>query len=168
MKQDLQYTLVKTRAATTDLSQLTSTEKTRVLLTLKEILQEQKDEIFKANKKDITAAKIAGKNEAFIDRLTFTEKNFKSMLDQVTQIAQMEDSLGEIMEKRTIADGVLLQKIRVPLGVIGIIYESRPNVTIDVFALCFKSGNACVLKGGSDAIHSNRVLVNCIGPVSYT
>jgi len=162
MKQDLQITLAKTKAATTILSQLSSSEKTNVLMSLKKFLQDQKTEIFKANQKDIFAAKNTGKNEAFIDRLTFTDKNFVSMLSQVTQIAHLDDSLGEIMEKRTIADGVLLEKIRVPLGVIGIIYESRPNVTIDVFALCFKTGNACVLKGGSDAIHSNRVLINCI------
>lgn len=161
-KLDLPELLKKTKQSTPMLAQLSPAQRNDVLATLIKILKEQKEKIFTENKKDIIQAKKNGKNAAFIDRLSLTDKNFEAMVEQVEQIASSEDLLGETIEKKTIAGGVELKKIRVPLGIIAIIFESRPNVTVDVFALCFKSGNACVLKGGSDAILSNKALINCI------
>src|SRR6185503_13228555 len=107
-------------------------------------------------------AQANGRNAAFINRLTFTDKTFDAMLKQVTDIARSKDVLGRILEKKKIAGGVRLEKVSVPLGVLAVIYEARPNVTIDVAALCLMSGNACVLKGGSDALKTNTILVECV------
>jgi glutamate-5-semialdehyde dehydrogenase len=162
MNQNLQSLLKTIKETTVVLGQLLPAQKKKALLSLKKILQARKVDIFVENKKDIERAGQKGKNAAFVDRLTFTDKIFASMLDSLSEIADLDDPLGEIIEQRIISNGVTFQKVRVPLGVAGIIYESRPNITIEVFALCFKSSNACVLKGGTDAIRSNRILFRCI------
>jgi len=133
-----------------------------VLRTLASNLKQEKKRILAENEKDVRAASMGGRNDAFINRLTLTDAAFDSMLKQVQTISNSRDVLGTILEKRIIAGGVRLEKVSVPLGVIGIIYESRPNVTIDVAALCIMSGNAAVLKGGSDALNTNRILSKCV------
>ena len=115
-----------------------------------------------ANAKDVAAAKSNGLDAASIDRLTLTEKTIKGMAEGLRQIAALPDPIGEISDMKYRPSGIQVGKMRVPLGVIGIIYESRPNVTADAAGLCLKSGNACILRGGSEAIHSNQAIAACV------
>lgn len=154
--------LRKTKRAAQKVATLSAQEKNAALVALVKILKENKLSIDAENKKDMARARKNNRTSAFVDRLTITPKRFAEMLRQLKTIARLPDPVGELIEQRTLKNGVLLHKVRVPLGVIGIIYESRPNVTIDVAALCLKSGNACVLKGGTDSLKSNRALVACI------
>jgi len=114
------------------------------------------------NAKDVAAAKQNGLDEASIDRLTLTEKTVKGMAEGLRQIAALPDPIGEISDMKYRPSGIQVGKMRVPLGVIGIIYESRPNVTADAAGLCLKSGNSCILRGGSEAIHSNQAIAACV------
>jgi len=114
------------------------------------------------NTKDVAAAKQNGLDDASIDRLTLTEKTVKGMAEGLRQIAALPDPIGEISDMKYRPSGIQVGKMRVPLGVIGIIYESRPNVTADAAGLCLKSGNACILRGGSEAIHSNQAIAACV------
>ena len=118
--------------------------------------------ILSANHGDVAAAKAAGLDTAMIDRLTLTEKSVAQMADGVEQVAALPDPIGEISDLKFRPSGIQVGKMRVPLGVIGIIYEARPNVTADAAALCLKSGNAAILRGGSEAIGSNRVIANLV------
>lgn len=111
-----------------------------------------------ANAIDVEASRKNGRNETFIDRLTLTDKRIATMIEGLKQIIALPDPVGEIVEDYTVPSGIEITKVRAPLGVIGIIYEARPNVTVDAAALCLKSGNGVVLRGGKDAINSNRVL----------
>jgi glutamate-5-semialdehyde dehydrogenase len=114
------------------------------------------------NAKDVAAAKASGLDPASIDRLTLTEKTTKGMAEGLRQIARLSDPIGEISDMKYRPSGIQVGRMRVPLGVIGIIYESRPNVTADAAGLCLKSGNACILRGGSEAIHSNQAIAACV------
>jgi glutamate-5-semialdehyde dehydrogenase len=114
------------------------------------------------NAKDVAAAKQNGLDDASIDRLTLTEKTVKGMAEGLRQIAALPDPIGEISDMKYRPSGIQVGKMRVPLGVIGIFYESRPNVTADAAGLCLKSGNACILRGGSEAIHSNQAIAACV------
>ncbi|OHC83470.1 MAG: glutamate-5-semialdehyde dehydrogenase, partial [Sideroxydans sp. RIFOXYD2_FULL_59_7] len=114
------------------------------------------------NAKDVAAAKLNGLDDASIDRLTLTEKTVKGMAEGLRQIAALPDPIGEISDMKYRPSGIQVGKMRVPLGVIGIIYESRPNVTADAAGLCLKSGNACILRGGSEALHSNQAIAACV------
>jgi glutamate-5-semialdehyde dehydrogenase len=114
------------------------------------------------NAKDVAAAKANGLDAASIDRLTLTEKTVNGMAEGLRQIAALPDPIGEISDMKYRPSGIQVGKMRVPLGVIGIIYESRPNVTADAAGLCLKSGNACILRGGSEAIHSNQAIAACV------
>jgi glutamate-5-semialdehyde dehydrogenase len=120
-----------------------------------------------ANEKDIERARAAGHDAAFIDRLTLSDKAITGMIEGLEQIAALPDPIGEILHPRSRPTGIEVSQMRVPLGVIGIIYESRPNVTIDAAALCIKSGNATILRGGSEAIESNtalaKIIQDCLG-----
>lgn len=120
------------------------------------------EEILAANQIDIENAKKANMKEGLLDRLTLNQERIKAMADAILSIASLDDPIGEVLSMKQRPNGLLIGKRRVPLGVIGIIYEARPNVTADAFALCFKTGNAVILKGGSDAIHSNIAIVNCL------
>lgn len=111
-----------------------------------------------ANAEDVKAAKENGREAPFIDRLTLNDKRIATMIEGLKQVAALGDPVGEVVEERVLPNGLNLKRVRVPLGVIGIIYEARPNVTVDAAALCLKSGNAVVLRGGKDALNSNRVL----------
>jgi glutamate-5-semialdehyde dehydrogenase len=115
-----------------------------------------------ANRKDLDIGKAGGLDSAMLDRLELTPKRIAAMADGLREIAQLSDPVGEISDLKYRPSGIQVGRMRVPLGVIGIIYESRPNVTADAAGLCLKSGNACILRGGSEAIHSNKAIAECI------
>ena len=144
------------------LQKLTATEKNKALLHASEALLSHTEEILSANEKDIKAGKEKGMHEGLLDRLALTETRIAAMAEGLRQIAALEDPIGEIMDTFTRPNGLKISKVRVPLGVIGIIYESRPNVTADAFGLCFKAGNAVILKGGSDALLSNKAITGVL------
>lgn len=125
-------------------------------------LLEGEKEILKANKEDVVKATAAGMSAGLIDRLELTTARVKAMADGLLSVAALEDPVGEVLSMKVRPNGLTIGQKRVPLGVVGIIYEARPNVTADAFGLCFKSGNAVILKGGSDALESNKVIVKWI------
>lgn len=133
-----------------------------ILLEFADSLISHQDEILSANSKDCTSAKEAGMSPSLLDRLLLTEKRILSMAEGVREIAALPDPLHKVLEERTLTSGIHLEKISVPIGTIGIIYEARPNVTADCAALCLKSGNACVLKGGKEAYHSSLSIISLI------
>ena len=134
--------------------------KNNALLKMAELLVQNKDKWLEANKKDIEAAKIAGITDAFLDRLTLTEKRIEEIAKGVKSVAALQDPVGEIISSYTRDDGLKIDQVRVPVGVIGIIFEARPNVAVDAAVLCVKAGNACILRGGKEAINSNICAVN--------
>lgn len=143
--------------------QAASTEqKNKALKQTAEALVAHTEQILQANAVDITNAEAAGMHPGMVDRLRLSEERIQAMAEGLVQITELPDPIGECLEQFTRPNGMQIQKVRVPLGVIGIIYESRPNVTADAFGLCFKSGNAVILKGGSDAIHSNMAITAVI------
>jgi len=152
------------RAAATKalLNRLTTEEKNEALLRAADALCGHCGEILEANREDMEAAQRNGMKEGMQDRLKLTEDRIRSMAEGLQQVAELPDCIGEVMEEFDRPNGMHLQKVRVPMGVIGIIYEARPNVTADAFGLCFKAGNAVILKGGSDAIHSNLAIVKVL------
>lgn len=152
----------KARKAATILAKTPAQVKNNTLNTLADLLLKNAEKIYLANEKDLIAGKEKGLSEAFLDRLTISEKVLNQMCIGLKQIAGLNDPIGEILEMNPQPSGIQVGRMRVPLGVIGIIYESRPNVTIDAAALCLKSGNAVILRGGSDARCSNQVLGECI------
>lgn len=141
---------------------LTTEQKNQALLKVGEALVANTDEILAANDIDIKNARENNMAEGMVDRLKLTIERILDMAEGIRQVSELPDPNGEVMETFNQKDGLTLRKVRVPLGVIGIIYESRPNVTADAFSLCFKSGNAVILKGGSDAIHSNIAITKAI------
>lgn len=154
--------LDETKKASRVLATIDTDKKNKALQAISKKLQQHKKEIIKENTKDIAGAKKQKHTNAFINRLTITDAIFDGIIDQIKTIISQKDPLGEIIEKRSLSNGIVLTKKRVPIGVIAVIYESRPNVTVDVAALCLKSGNAAVLKGGSEAYHTNMILVSLI------
>ena len=140
-------------------NRLTGQQKNTALLAMAEALTAHKEKILAANAVDIKNGEEKGMHAGMIDRLRLTEDRIKAMADGLRIITELPDCLNETIESFTRPNGMKISKVRVPLGVIGIIYESRPNVTADAFGLCFKTGNVCILKGGSDAIHSNIAIV---------
>lgn len=162
MSSYIQHIAQSAQTAFYQLAQTDSATKTAILSRLAELLTTHMDELFAANTRDIVNGKQKGLSDALLDRLRITSGSLKSMLDGLQQIIALPDPIGEMDEFRLRPNGLRIGKMRVPLGVIGIIYESRPNVTIDAAALCLKSGNACVLRGGSEAFHSNMALANWI------
>ncbi|RKI31243.1 glutamate-5-semialdehyde dehydrogenase [bacterium 1xD8-6] len=134
-------------------------EKNAVLIKIAQILRENTDFILEENEKDIADARQNGITETMVDRLRLTEERIEGIADACLQLVNLEDPVGEVLEGSVRPNGMRITKVRVPLGVAGIIYESRPNVTVDAAALCIKSGNAAVLRGGKEAIHSNKVLM---------
>lgn len=143
--------------------QILSTEmKNNALCKVASALVRESEILLEANKKDIQAGKEKGMHAGLIDRLRLTPERIAQMAEGIKQVSELADPIGELMESIERPNGLHIEKRRVPMGVIGIIYESRPNVTADAFALCFKSGNAVILKGGSDAIHSNQAITEVI------
>ncbi len=157
----------RAKAAARRLAYLSSRVKDAALLAMADALLAQMPSIIAANGKDIAAAQARGMAEAMQDRLLLTEKRLCAMADDLRAIAALPDPIGEVLDGWKRPNGLTLRRVRVPLGVIGIIFESRPNVTVDAAALCLKAGNAVVLRGGSEAIHSNLALAHVISHAAY-
>lgn len=153
------------------LSSASSEDKNRALEAISRVLLERQEEILSANRADIEAARAKGLSESMIDRLALDEKRLESIAAAVLKVRDLPDPIGEILDERRLENGLMLKKVRVPLGVVGIIYESRPNVTVDAAVLCLKSGNAAFLRGGSETIGSNtaleRVMREALRSVSF-
>lgn len=150
------------KAASREAAKLGTDAKNRGLMAVADELETQKEMILAENRRDVEAAQAKGTKQSLIDRLSLTEKRIADMAEGIRQVAGLEDPIGEVLGMKTRPNGLRIGKKRVPLGVVGIIYESRPNVTADAFALCFKTGNAALLRGGSDAICSNQAIVRAI------
>ena len=150
------------KAAQPSLQKADSDAKNQVLHRAAELLVEQSDFLLKENEKDMEAGRQNGMPEGLLDRLLLTEERVKQMAEGLYQLEQLEDPIGEVLSMKKRPNGLLIGQKRVPLGVVGIIYEARPNVTADAFGLCFKTGNAVILKGGKDAIHSNMAIVKVL------
>lgn len=149
----------RAKKASRTLKSLSSFQRNKVLLELANLLEKRKSEILSANEFDLKNGKEKNLPSALMDRLLLNEKRIDSMASAVREIVSLPDPVGEVTRGLTLPNGLELVTKRVPLGVVMVIYESRPNVTIDVGALSFKSGNACILRGGSEAFHSNEILV---------
>lgn len=144
------------------LRSLGTAKKNQVLEAVADALVKNTDTLLQANFIDVENGRSNHMPEGLVDRLLLTSERIAAMAEGLRQVAALEDPIGEVIGMKKRPNGLLIGQKRVPLGVIGIIYEARPNVTADAFALCFKTGNAVILKGGSDAIHSNEAIVNCI------
>lgn len=153
------------RRASFALSGASTAEKNRTLNALADLLERSQDGLLEENKKDLEAGRKNGLSEALLDRLTLTPARIAGMVEGIHQVVRLEDPVGAVLETIQPPSGIEIQKIRVPLGVVGIIYESRPNVTIDCAVLCLKSGNACILRGGKEAFHTNSALAAIISSV---
>jgi len=150
------------RKAGREMSKANSGKKNLALLKIAEALANNKETLVSENQKDLIAGKNNGLDAALLDRLELNLKGIDSMIEGLHQVAALADPVGEITDLSYRPSGIQVGQMRVSLGVIGIIYESRPNVTVDAAALCLKSGNACILRGGSEAIHSNKAIAACI------
>ena len=153
---------IQAKQAERELLRLNATKKNECLQAVADGLIGGSEEILKANAADVAAAREKGMSESLVDRLALTEGRIRSMAEGLVSLIALEDPIGEILEAKIRPNGLEIGKKRVPLGVIGIIYESRPNVTADAFGLCFKTSNAVILKGGSDALRSNKAIVDII------
>jgi glutamate-5-semialdehyde dehydrogenase len=162
IKSYMQNLGLQARKAAQIISRTDSVKKNDALLKIADFINSNQAFIISENKKDLDAGKQNGLDLASLDRLTLTPVAINSMIEGLKQVAALPDPVGEISDLCYRPSGIQVGQMRVPLGVIGIIYESRPNVTIDAAALCLKSGNACILRGGSEAIHSNLAIASCI------
>lgn len=152
----------KAAAAKPLLQKMPTEEKNRGLKAAAEALLQNTEKILVENQKDMENAARNGMSDGLKDRLRLTPERIKAMVEGLNQVAELPDCIGEVMEEFERPNGLKIQKVRVPMGVIGIIYEARPNVTADAFGLCFKTGNAVILKGGSDALYSNMAIVEVL------
>src|SRR5213592_2895667 len=152
----------RARAASREVARADTDAKNRALIAAAKAVRRDAKKLLAANAEDVKSARAAGKDAAFIDRLTLTEETIEGMAQGLEQVAKLPDPVGSISELKEQPSGIKVGKMRVPLGVIGIVYESRPNVTADAAALCLKAGNACILRGGSEAIASNQAIAACI------
>jgi glutamate-5-semialdehyde dehydrogenase len=150
------------RAAARDLARADTSAKNRALHAIAPAIRREEARLLAANREDVAAAQAAGLDAAFVDRLTLTPKAVHTMADGLAEIAALPDPVGEITDLRFRPTGIQVGRMRVPLGVVGIIYESRPNVTADAAGLCLKAGNATILRGGSEAIRSNQAIAACV------
>jgi glutamate-5-semialdehyde dehydrogenase len=162
IKQYMQQLGQQARQAGRAISKAETSQKNRALLSIAEVIAAGSADLVIENQKDLQAAKDNGMDAASLDRLQLTPARIEAMIEGLKQVAALPDPVGEISGLSYRPSGIQVGQMRVPLGVIGIIYESRPNVTIDAAALCLKAGNACILRGGSESIHSNRAIATCI------
>lgn len=158
----LQQLGIAAKQAAFELSQSTSKQKDFALNTIADLLILNSDHILIANQKDVQLAKESGLSDAIIDRLLLTEERLKTIAKDVLNVMELKDPIGEMIDGYTLKNGLRLQRKRVPIGVIGVIYEARPNVTIDIVSLCLKTGNAVILRGGKETINTNTVLIKII------
>ena len=152
----------RARQAARRLAVLDTATKNNTLKAIAETIMEREPEILSANDHDIDAGQEAGLSDAYLDRLLLTVHRLEGIAQDVLAVAGLPDPVGETFDARTLPNGLRISKRRVPVGVIGVIYESRPNVTVDISALCLKSGNAAILRGGKEAVHTNRALAGAI------
>ena len=152
----------RARIAARELSRAGTDAKNAALLAMADAIEQAIDTLLTANNKDLQAGKESGLDSAMLDRLELNETRIKSMAEGLRQIAALTDPVGAVSDLKTQTSGIQVGRMRVPLGVIGIIYESRPNVTADAAGLCLKSGNVAILRGGSEALHSNQAIATCI------
>ena len=150
------------RAASRVVARASTHDKNTALLAIAKAIRSQKDQLLNANAADVVAARADGLDAAMVDRLTLSEKGIEAMAQGLEQVAALPDPVGEITDLKRRPSGIQVGKMRVPLGVVGIIYEARPNVTADAAALCLKSGNAAILRGGKEAIRSNQAIAACV------
>jgi glutamate-5-semialdehyde dehydrogenase len=150
------------RHASRAMAKADTNAKNQALLMIADAIKREAKALLTANQHDLAAAKASGMDDAMLDRLTLTEKSIANMAEGLRQIANLPDPIGEMSDFKYRPSGIQIGKMRVPLGVIGIIYEARPNVTVDAAGLCIKSGNACILRGGSEAIHCNQALAKLV------
>ncbi|MGA1742066.1 MAG: glutamate-5-semialdehyde dehydrogenase [Pseudohongiellaceae bacterium] len=150
------------RVASRTMAAASTEAKNQALLYTAEAIEAKRESLVNANAKDLAAGKAKGLSVAMLDRLEFTPARIDNMIEGLQQVAALVDPVGEISELRYMPSGIQVGRMRVPIGVIGIIYESRPNVTAEAASLCLKSGNATILRGGSEAIHSNQAIAECI------
>lgn len=162
VKQYMQTVGTQARAASRVIAAAPRGDKDAALEAIAQQLESSVAELRAANAKDLEAGKKKGLDAALLDRLELTEKGVAAMAEGCRQVAALADPVGEVTDMSTMPSGIQVGKMRVPLGVIGIVYESRPNVTVDAAILCLKSGNATMLRGGSEAIHSNQAVAKCI------
>lgn len=155
------------KQAARKLATLSTTVKNQALVSMADALEREWETILSANVIDIENGKEKGLSESLLDRLLLTQSRIQSMADGLRQIAELPDPIGEVLSTNYRPNGLEITKVRVPLGVIGIIYEARPNVTVDAAGLCLKTGNAVILRGGSEAIHSNTAIIRVIAKGAY-
>jgi len=153
---------VAARAAARVLARADTDTKNAALRAMAAEIRSHVAQLLEANRADVEHARAQGRDAAFVDRLTLNERSIEQMAAGLEQVAGLPDPIGEISERRRRPTGIEVGRMRVPLGVIGIIYESRPNVTADAAGLCIKAGNACILRGGSEALHSNQAIAACV------
>src|SRR5436305_1917522 len=154
----------RARTAAMQLAPMTRAAKDAALLTMADALEAQTAAVIAANREDLERGREGGLSEAILDRLALDEKRIGAMADGLRQVAALPDPVGEVLRGSTLPNGLQLKQIRVPMGVVGIIYEARPNVTVDAAGLCVKSGNAVLLRGSSSARSSNEALCACSRP----
>ena len=152
----------RARAAAAGLRRLTTAEKNAMLLKIAASLEADRGRIAAANAEDVEAAKASGLSPAMVDRLTLTDSRFKSMVDGVRYVAELPDPVGETIWERERPSGIRIRKVREPFGVVAVVFESRPNVFVDTAALCLKTGNAIILRGGKEAVRSNKALADSV------
>jgi len=162
IKQYIQDTGKRARAASRTMAKADTATKNQALLKISDLIIESQADLLEANALDLAAGKANGLDAALLDRLELTPERINTMADGLRQVADLPDPIGEISPLEEMPSGIKVGRMRVPLGVIGIIYESRPNVTADAAALCLKSGNATILRGGSEAVNSNQAIATCI------
>jgi glutamate-5-semialdehyde dehydrogenase len=152
----------RARAAARRVARASTGKKNAALLAIAEVLQSRRTQVLQANAEDVAAGRASGLDAALLDRLSINDKTFDCMLEGLRQVTALPDPIGTITDMSYRPSGIQVGKMRAPLGVVGIIYESRPNVTVEAASLCLKSGNACILRGGSEAIRANRVIAQCV------
>ncbi len=162
LKEEIVNLAKKAKKASRELAKVSSSVKNQILKDTAELLVNERDKIIKINQEDVESARKAKLQSAMIDRLTLTEKRIRTMVDGLKEVVALPDPVGEIVKMWRRPNGLQVGKMRVPLGVIGFIYESRPNVTIDAASLTLKSGNAIILRGGSEVLKSNLILVEIL------
>lgn len=159
LREDILAAAARSKAASRAIGLLTATQKNEILQTAARTLLNRADEILAANQEDIETARSKGTSDAMVDRLALDQARIEGITGGLTQVAGLPDPVGEVLRGRTLGNGLKLRQIRVPLGVVGIVYEARPNVTVDAFGLALKSGNAVILRGSKSAARSNAALV---------
>jgi len=158
MDKILENQLKLAKKASRQMMKINTETKNKALIKISQALKEHKESIIEENKKDLEKARLNGMSMAMIDRLLLNEERIESIAADVMKLTTLDDPVGNVMREIHRPNGLLIRQVRVPIGVFGIIYESRPNVTVDIACLCMKSSNVCVLKGGKEALHSNKIL----------